>query len=301
MSKTSRQLLKLNSGVADQTQIVKDINQALKTVKGRNHGQFMVNVVEVKGKKIGESYVWFEKAETADLFLTKIIKVPDSNWIRPATPPPVQAPTEPLTFEEIVARSKSKSSDWCDLVEEEEEEKNRFVQPMIEQTVGPIAIMPAYPLTEEMKKEFHEQAKGAAIWNKTWVEGMEIKVPSVGTYSFEPVTVGQVKGPGRPDPNVLVARDVPEWVTEADMKMFFNLFVTDGKTKIKRKVDGRMIQDTYPFININRTLQKAFITFDPETYDAQFARIMSRKVEFSKGDSQAKTCVLFFDHPRSTK
>lgn len=286
MSKTSANLLKLNSGVANHDQIVNDITKALKSHKrGQRHGQFVVNVVERDGKKVGYSYVWFEKPEIASLFLSHKIQIPDMDWIPP--PPPKE-----LTIEELMKRDKGKS--WADLTEEEDEEERLRTRPIIEKEIGPAIVMPHYSLTNESRKELHDQLIAGEIYRGRWKEGMMIEVPQVGRYSFERVTASSLRS--NQNPIVLAASNVPNWINENDLKMYFLPYVTDNKTRITRKVDGRQIHDTYPFVNINRAIGKVFITFDPKTNDAQFARLMSRKVEFTKGD---KSCLLFFDHSRS--
>ncbi len=95
--------------------------------------------------------------------------------------------------------------------------------------------------------------------------------------------------------HILIAKNIPEWITEEMLKDKFSPFTSDTKTKIQRFINRKRIFDTYPFINIYNHSNKiskvklaesgsftpkimCFITFNKLTYDGQFALLMTKKL-----------------------
>jgi hypothetical protein len=90
--------------------------------------------------------------------------------------------------------------------------------------------------------------------------------------------------------HILCGRYIPNWITEKSLKAIFTPYATDSVTQTRRKVNGEVITDTYPFVTINNK-RIAFITFDSRTRDAQFALLMTRKLELTHGTE--KVTVVF--------
>jgi hypothetical protein len=90
--------------------------------------------------------------------------------------------------------------------------------------------------------------------------------------------------------HILCGRYIPTWITEKSLKAIFTPYATDSVTATRRKVNGEVIADTYPFVTINNK-RIAFVTFDSRTRDAQFALLMTRKLELSHGSD--KVAVVF--------
>lgn len=109
-------------------------------------------------------------------------------------------------------------------------------------------------------------------------------------------------------PNILCARDIPDWLNSKDVYKKFRVFVKDQKKKSKK--DGTELH--YPLVTINKRHKLCFVEFDPLSRDAQFALLMTTKILFKnnpKSDSQGKSHpkpsqekVLIFSHAfRSNK
>jgi hypothetical protein len=97
--------------------------------------------------------------------------------------------------------------------------------------------------------------------------------------------------------HILCGRYIPTWITEKDLKKIFTPYASDSVTLTRRKINGEVTQDTYPFVTINNK-RIAFITFDSKTRDAQFALLMTRKMELSHGTE--KVTVIFNQSYRSS-
>jgi hypothetical protein len=92
--------------------------------------------------------------------------------------------------------------------------------------------------------------------------------------------------------NVLCARKIPPWLTEADVYRLFRNFVHD-KSK-QTKVKGRMVK--YPIVNLNERKRIIYIEFDPTSNDAAFALKMTTKVNFTKRSNPKETETVIFCH-----
>ena len=103
----------------------------------------------------------------------------------------------------------------------------------------------------------------------------------------EQITIGRACAPNLEDkfmPNILKSRNVPDFITEKQIKDVFRLYATDNITKHLRVINGKRREDTYPFVNINRN-RVVFVTFDPSTNDAAFALHLLKKVAVTNGRS----------------
>lgn len=94
-------------------------------------------------------------------------------------------------------------------------------------------------------------------------------------------------------PHTLCARDIPHWLTEKDIYKRFRPFVSNKKRSNSNKL--------YPVVYINRKNRLAFVEFDSNSRDAQFALIMTTKVNFvSPGNfrsgSKALHQTVIFTH-----
>lgn len=78
--------------------------------------------------------------------------------------------------------------------------------------------------------------------------------------------------------NVLRTKNCPSSITEAEVKSHFKMFCTDSTTIVDRVVGGKIISETYPFVTINPK-NEIFVAFDPNTYDACFAMLVSCNLE----------------------
>ena len=94
--------------------------------------------------------------------------------------------------------------------------------------------------------------------------------------------------------HILCARDVPEWLTEKDVYHRFRTFVSRKKKNERGKI--------YPFVSINKKNRLIFVEFDATTRDAQFALLMTTKINFVynsgsfRGGKTPMSKTLIFTH-----
>lgn len=89
---------------------------------------------------------------------------------------------------------------------------------------------------------------------------------------------------------ILKCHKVPNGINYNDIKKKFSPFASDINTLHSRKNKGKHIQESYPFVTITKD-HTAYITFDSDTKDAQFALHMTKKTKI-------KNMVLYFVHAR---
>lgn len=82
-------------------------------------------------------------------------------------------------------------------------------------------------------------------------------------------------------PHIIKCKNLPEWVTKEDLKAKFAPYASDSVSIQHRYVKGSRVEETFPFVNINRE-RVGFVVFDPKTYDAYFALFMMKKIRFSR-------------------
>ena len=97
--------------------------------------------------------------------------------------------------------------------------------------------------------------------------------------------------------NVLKCKDLSEEITESDLFNLFSPFADDSTTLQKRQIKGVDVLKPYPFISIDEN-RVAFIVFNPERADAQFALIFNKFVTISLED---KNINLEFNHSFRTE
>ena len=319
-------LVYLNSGVATDSQIRRAINIALQNVRRKVNlpllTYYRVNVVSNRsGKLFGYSYVWFTNPEVYNLAIGRNVDgserveyYDDPDWNPPASPPSPEGP-ENLDLNFITT-----NRSWADMVEEEERFQTLYTRPKIRRELE--HLMPIPPIEYEGDQD--EQARLLLIEDakrsETWVEGMSIGVPDKIIMTAAPAYVSPVED--KYCSNVLCGLDIPSWISDRDLKGIFSPYVSKGfgSSKPVRKLDGVSKEEEYPWVTLNKTRHMAFITFSPRTHDAQFALLMTRKLDFIRKEEgseerratagrneqvpnpqgEEKRCTLIFNHAFKT-
>lgn len=194
---------------------------------------------------------------------------------------------------------------WADIYDEEEElerkreeDEARNICPKIAIQLEPLMGLPPYKLTPEQIKVKREKIiienEGKPDFNTNLVV-----VPEFAHFCVDRAMVNPVDAKFMP--NILKSRDVPNWVTKAELKAQFAPYASDNTTRQERLIKGNRVEDTYPFVNINED-RVAFIIFDPSTHDAQFALHMMKKTIISKKspDGSILSETLIFGHSYCT-
>lgn len=283
----------VKSGVAHPEQLKDSLRKAI-VEASRLLGRplkvlFEVNLIVLRdGRKVGFGYIRVSNSEFFHLLAgrnadgtERIEYIDDPDWVEP----------DPAGQDDL---SLKPGQSWADFAEEEE----RYICPKIKRTLPPLLTLPGYSLDSKQQVEYKQLIVENAKRAGTYEDGMEnkISVPEVGTFETSPAFVTDVED--NQCHNVLCTRKVPAWVTEKKLKTIFANYTTDTVTKQKRRVGGQVIVDTYPFVTINAE-RNAFITFDPKTRDAQFALLMTKKLDLQ--EEGGKVATLIFTHSFQTK
>lgn len=278
--------LYVSTGIAYSSQLIKALEKAIKEfsekMKMVTDCKFNVNLVSDRNNvSYGYGYIWVSDPIIYHVLLGKntdgtdrIGYIADENWI-----PPEGDEEDELSGLEIAGKN------WAAYMDEEEEIKNKYIRPQIQQQLPPLIN----PLTYQ-----YDQKQFAYLQQLASLKNFSDPLPQEGIFQISPAYVVELDD--RYCANVLCARSVPSWLNEATFKKIFAVYATDSVTKILRKVKDKKFMDSYPFVTINDK-RVVFITFDPATRDAQFALPMVRKLTF-KHDTQ--TCTLIFNHSFKT-
>jgi len=160
--------------------------------------------------------------------------------------------TEDMDFEDIPW------FDWADAAEEIE----------IRQ-LPPILTLPAFYYRPEQKEQLKKLLEKLKSSEKKQLDPEQF---DLNKCTFK-LAAGLVKPVDEKySPCTLCAREIPDWLTEKEIYKRFRPFVSNKK----RTDHGK----SYPIVSINRKNRLAFVEFDPNTRDAQFALIMTTKLSF---------------------
>lgn len=96
--------------------------------------------------------------------------------------------------------------------------------------------------------------------------------------------------------NILCTRDIPEWLDSADVYRRFRPFIHDKKKKVKKHGKRGIVELSYPIVSINKKNKLCFVEFDPLSRDAQFALIMTTKINFTDKSNPPQSKTLIFTH-----
>lgn len=194
---------------------------------------------------------------------------------------------------------------WADLIDEEEEYDRRIYHnieihtcPKIPIPLEPLMVLPPYHLTPEQI----EARRLKIIANNEGKQDFTpdlVKIPQFVHFNIDRAMATPVDSKFMP--NILKCAYVPNWISKIDIKLQFRPYASDSETLQQRVVGGNIIEETYPFVNINKE-QVAFIIFDPSTHDAQFALHMMKKFTFNvkTENGQINSTTLIFTHSYRT-
>lgn len=283
----ARNVLYVDTGVAHASQLEKALRKAIEDTGLQC--EFRVNLVTSRGQYCGHAYVHISNLLVFYMLIgrnpdgtERVEKYPDPSW---------KAPTDKTyeeAFEEAEVEMKErigKKLDWADYSDIEDCVRSRYEHPLLVRKLKPLVELPGYD---------YDEGQIARIKELAVAKGEDpSKIPKQGFFQISQAYVHELNE--NQCSNVLITR-VPHWVSETILKDIFSPYASDSKTKITRKMAGKKISDTYPFITMLEKEQNkiVFITFDPETIDGQCAYLMTRKLIVS--DREGRTASLIVDH-----
>lgn len=276
--------LYVDSGVAHDYQIRMALKQAILELESKLKKsfpcQYKVNVVTLRdGIKPGYAYVHVDNSEVYYALTgrnldgsPRVEYVADPDWVAPV---------------DVDVTGSIKDMDWADVAEEEA----RLECPKIKKVLPPLVKLPNYTLDDSQREEYRVQWIANARRCGTYKEGDEPVIPESAPLVASGAYVQDLSESVLP--HVLCAKKVPMSITEQKLKEIFSRYASDTKTIVKRSVNKKIVEDTYPFVSFNAD-RTAFVTFDPMTRDGQFALLMTRKIDVPCGGGKRET--LIFNH-----
>jgi hypothetical protein len=302
----------VESGVATQEQVIgcmkKAIGEAEKILKVKDSCKFKVNLIlDKEGKYFGFGYI---RVSNPKIYWMLLGKNPDgSERVEERVDPNWKMPTHPnegLSIEQILDKNKNKS--WFDISKEDD----IFVQPKIKVVLPPLVTIPGFlydkeqiahlkELQQEEQEEGQEEdeLEDPAIIEKKLQTVNLPDIPNIGYFEISRAYASD------PDPgmmkNRLCARNVPDWIPIEAFKSIFSFFLSSESTKEKVSVrlGNKDIKDTYPIVNFVESKNAGkivFVTFDPNTKDAIFALLMTKKTHITNPKNPTQKTTLIFMH-----
>ena len=290
-------------------QIHQSFQQALTSYQTATNNRlgcrFRVNLVENReGKSFGIAFVFVTKPEVYYMLLGKNPDGSDRVEYRddPSWMPPVDGSiVNDAGWSSISAPIYTTNMSWAEMTELDQEYEKQVSSvkksqtcPKIPVTLEPLMTLPPYTLTEKQtadkRNKIITENEGKRDFDPSLVEIPKFAYLTVERAMVSPVEDGRMA-------NILKCKDVPEWISKNDIREQFIPYASDSFTVHERFIKGCNVQETYPFVNINEQ-RVAFVIFDPETHDAQFALHMMKKTVIRKNGS---TATLIFNHSYCTK
>ena len=148
---------------------------------------------------------------------------------------------------------------WADIVDDEESSKTEIRDP-------PLFESPVLKLSKKRQAEIKEVYV---------TEGITDTVPEITTVAFDAAYVNALDD--KYHPNVLFTTGVPSWVDEKMLSKIFKKYST--------------VTDKYPIIKLRN--ERVEIVFSPQTRDAQFCLLITKKLQVTSGN---KSADLFLKH-----
>jgi len=268
--------LYVETGIATNDQLINSLTSSFTSNKNllKNISlKFQTNIITKNdGTTFGYGYLWVEDVKLYNILIGKnedgsdrVTIIDDSTW----NPDPIIIKQK----QDWIKYGIPKGMSWYDATEREEYLDKLLEPPKIKINLPPLLKIIPFTYTEEQKK----------------------KDPSKTTdnFVFHPATIS-------PKEDIISTHRifcpfVPKNLSEKDFRNIFEKFSTSHKTNITDS-NGKKTS-TYPTISIDKKKQTptAIISFDPSTYDALFALLMTRKTNLP-GIS-----TLYFDHFKEIK
>lgn len=270
--------LYVETGIATNDQLINSLTSSFASNKSllKNISlKFQTNIVTKNdGTTFGYGYLWVEDIKLYNILIGKnedgserVSIVDDSSW-KPD-------PSIIKQKQDLIKFGIPKGMSWYDATEKEDYLDKMLESPKIKINLPPLLIINPFIYTDIQK----------------------LKDPSKTSHNFvfHPATIA-------PKDDIISTYKifcpfVPKNLSEKDFKNIFEKFSTSKTIISIPDINGKRIQTSYPIISIDRKKQThtAIISFDPSTYDALFALLMTRKFILPG------SCTLYFDHFKEIK
>lgn len=284
------------SDIATKGQIAKVIIDALKQYESKTGDkvdmEFYINRVENRAyEPIGLSFIFLTSPKTYYLLLGKNIDgseryeyiLDDSKYEDHQV-----TSEEPIAVKNLIC-----DCDWSDLSDDVRFDKI-LVKKQVKRSLPSLVDIAPIILSEDQKKSQIQEIINRNINNPNF-RVADIKINPEIKLKLDRATIISLDDIYLH--NVLKCKEVPFWITKDDLKREFNPYASDNKSIRFHIIGGKKIKDSYPIIDLNNDSGTAFITFDPDTKDAQFALHMTKKIYLTKTvNNETKHVTLMFNH-----
>jgi len=153
--------------------------------------------------------------------------------------------------------------DWADAAEEIEI-----------RSLPPLMTLPSFYYRKEQKEQLKKLVEKLKVSERKQLDPDQFD-DTMCTFKLDAGLVKPVDE--KYSAHILCAQGVPEWLTGKDIYNRFRRFVSNKNKNDRGKV--------YPLISINKKNKMVFVEFDSNTRDAQFALLMTTKLNFEFTDS----------------
>jgi hypothetical protein len=283
-----------DTAVATEKQLADAFRQAIldaaKVLGEKNTCKFKVNLlVDKEGKYFGFGYVRVSDPRVYWMLLgrnpdgsERVEEYPDPNWLPPTDP------NTNLSVEEIIERNKNKT--WAELAAEED----KYIQPIIKKQLPPLITLQGYEYDEEQRKHLRQ----LALEEEREHSKDKGKLNEIPTHGYFAIQRGYaLDAPEGYFKNKICARNVPDWIPLEAFKSIFSFYVSGESKNKKVLVHGK--EETYPLVNFFSSKKGGkivFVTFDPNSKDAIFALLMTKKTNIVHPQDPTKKTTLIFMH-----
>lgn len=276
-----------SSGLATNEQLMKALKTALEGARAATKKKlpclYNVNLVSDRdGKPSGYGYIWVSNPEVYHLLLGRNI---DGTERVECFPDPTWVPKDDDFLEAALNIPYQKGMSWADMADEEDILRAEYECKIMRRVLPPLMKIPPIVYTPQQIEVLKKQIKGEGE-----VIPAQIEIVCEGAHVYETDDTKYKH-------NVLYCAMVPLHVTEKDMKILFSPYTSDTQTPYVHRVNGETIKETYPFVRIVSSSGKrcAYITFNERTQDAQFALLMTRRVNWIARHDKSLITPLYFN------
>jgi hypothetical protein len=269
--------LYVQTGIATNEQLVNSLTSSFSLNKNllKNISlKFQTNIVTKNdGTTFGYGYLWVEDVKLYYILIGKnedgsdrVNIVNDSSWI--------PDPNIVKQKQDWVKYGIPPGMSWYDATEKEDYLDSLLEPPKIKVNLPPLFTIQPFTYTEEQMKKDPSKTKDNFVFYPATISPKE---DIISTYR-------------------IFCPFVPKNLTEKDFRNIFEKFSTSHH-KIHNTDSTGTKTSTYPTISIDKKKQTstAIISFDPTTFDALFALLMTRKTNIPG------IGTLYFDHFKELK
>lgn len=272
--------LYLESGVANESQVLNAIMEGIKKceVKLKRSLKCKMNLNLIKSRDgiyFGIGYLWVDNCDVYWILSGRNIDGTER----------VEEYEDPEWKPSGKDMSASFGGDWAEIASKMDESKPKIIRKQLPSLIE----FPFIKYTEKQKAFLKKEGKEVS-------DGINLVMGRAYINKPPPTKMS----------SVLCCRYVPKWIPTKVFKNIFLKYVSDSNTVIEMKTNGKTVRDNAPLITRSKNIKVnkrnkteydvIFVTYDPNTNDASFARLIQRKTRIKHPKRSDLKCELIFDY-----